>query len=108
MLSKVVQKHGRDWDRHLAYLLFAYCSTFSLLYGRDPKQPTATYLSHERIPYMVDIDDYRTQLTCGLSEDWKIAAEQVKTAQLQYYDQKSKQKEISVGDRVMIQGVEAS
>ena len=60
---------------------------------------------------MVDIDDYRTQLTCGLSESWKIAAEQVKTAQLQqkkYYDLKSKQKEISVGDRVTIQGVEAS
>ena len=114
MLSKVVQKHARDWDRHLAYLLFAYRSTlqsstkespFFLLYGRDPRQPTATCLSHERTPYMVDIDDYRTQLTCGLSECWKIAAEQVKTAQLhqkKYYDRKSKQKEISVGDRVMI------
>ena len=56
MLSKVVQKHARDWDRHLAYLLFAYRSTlqtftqespFYLLYGRDPRQPTATCLAQE-------------------------------------------------------------
>ena len=24
MLSKCVQKHGRDWDKQLLYLLFAY------------------------------------------------------------------------------------
>ena len=54
---------------------------------------------------MVDVDNYRTQLTCGLSECWKIAAEHVKSAQSRqkkYYDRKSKQKEVSVGDRVMI------
>ena len=95
MLSKVVQKHARDWDQHLAYLLFAYRATiqdstkespFFLLYGRDPRQPTATCLTQERTPYMVDVEDYRTQLTC------------VK----KYYDCGSKQKDISVGDRVMI------
>ena len=54
---------------------------------------------------MVDVEDYRTQLTCGLSESWKIAAEQIKSAQSRqkkYYDRGSKQKDISVGDRVMI------
>ena len=54
---------------------------------------------------MVDVDNYRTQLTCGLSECWKIAAEHVKSAQSRqkkYYDHKLKQKEVSVGDRVMI------
>ena len=75
MLSKVVQKHARDWNRHLAYLLFAYRSTlrsltkessFFLLYGRDPRRPTATCLSHKRTPYMVDIDDYRLSYSVDL------------------------------------------
>ena len=35
-----------------------------------------------RTPSMVDVDDYRIQLTCGLSECWEKAAEQVKMAQL--------------------------
>ena len=63
-------------------------------------QPTATCLTQERTLYMVDVDDHRTQLTCGLSECWKIAAEHVKSAQSRqkkYYDRKSKQKGISVG-----------
>ena len=56
MLSQVVQKHARDWDRHLAYLPFAHRSTlqtstqespFYLLYGRDPREPTATCLAQE-------------------------------------------------------------
>ena len=25
MLSLYVEKHGRDWDRYLLYLLYAYC-----------------------------------------------------------------------------------
>ena len=54
MLSKCVKKHGRDWDAHLPYLLFAYRvsvqestkeSPFFLLYGRDPRIPTETALS---------------------------------------------------------------
>ena len=42
MLSKCVEKHGRDWDEHLPYVLFAYRvsvhestreSPFYLMYG---------------------------------------------------------------------------
>ena len=54
---------------------------------------------------MVDVDNNCAQLTCGLSECWKIAAEHVKSVQSRqkkYYDRKSKQKEITVGDQVMI------
>ena len=44
MIAKTTEKHGRDWDRHLPYLLYAYRTTvqsstrespFFLLYGRD-------------------------------------------------------------------------
>ena len=72
-----------------------------MLYGQDPRQPTSTCLSQERTQYMVDIDDYRIHLTCGLSECWKIASENVKIAQSRqkkFYDRNAKQKSISVGD----------
>ena len=45
MLSKCVDCHGKDWDLHLPYVLYAYRVTaqestkespFFLLYGRDP------------------------------------------------------------------------
>ena len=50
MLSKLVNKNGRNWDKMLGGVLFAYRSTphqstgmspFYLLYGRDPKLPSA-------------------------------------------------------------------
>ena len=50
MLAKKVEQSGKDWDQHLPYILFAYRasmqesvkeSPFYLLYGRDPRLPTA-------------------------------------------------------------------
>ena len=63
MLSKYVQKCGRDWDECLLYVLFAYRvsvhdstkeSPFNLMYRRDAKWPTETSLSQPTIPYQVD------------------------------------------------------
>jgi len=48
LLRKLVNKEGRDWDRLLPYILFAYrevpqdttgLSPFELLYGRDVRGP---------------------------------------------------------------------
>ena len=67
MLSKCVEKHGRDWDDHLPYLLFAYRvavqestqeSPFFLLYGRDPRVLTETALTQPSTPYQVEFPDY--------------------------------------------------
>ena len=67
MLSKCVEKHGRDWDDHLPYLLFAYRvavqestqeSPFFLLYGRDPRVPTETALTQPSTSYQVEFPDY--------------------------------------------------
>ena len=83
MLSLWVEKHGRDWDHYLPYLLYAYRvsaqesvheSPFFLLYGRDPRQPTAKALSCPTTPYVVDTDDYKSELVHGLSDAWKAAA----------------------------------
>ena len=71
MLSMYVQKHGQDWDRYLSYVLYAYRvsaqestreSPFFLMFGRDPRQPTEEALSCPTNPYMVDLDDYKSEL----------------------------------------------
>ena len=45
MLAKTIDKGGRDWDKHIPHVLFAYRTTeqqstqelpFYLPYGRDP------------------------------------------------------------------------
>ena len=114
MIAKTTQSHGRDWDRHLPYLLYAYRSTvqsstrespFFLLYGRDPRLPLDTTLSQPSTPYMIDVDDYKTELVAGLSDAWKLAGEQVKLAQQRQksqYDRKSQELNLQPGDRVMV------
>lgn len=82
MLSKTAQANGKDWDRRLPYVLFAYRSSpqsstgespFHLLYGRDPQLPTDAALSAipDRSP--IDIDDYKAILISNLSEAWMLA-----------------------------------
>ena len=103
MLSKCVQRHGRDWDKQLPYLLFAYRvavqestqdSPYFLLYGRDARTPTETALSQPRTPYQVDFTDYKTELLASLSEAWALAhshIDQAQEKQKQQYDRKSKE-----------------
>ena len=114
MLSKCVQKHGRDWDKQLPYLLFAYRvavqestqdSPYFLLYGRDARTPTETALSQPRTPYQVDLSDYKTELLANLSEAWALAHSHIDRAQekqKQQYDRKSKEIRWKEGDRVMV------
>ena len=114
MLSKVVDRQGRDWDKHLPYVLFAYraCpqeftreSPFFLLYGRDPRLPTEEALTQPRTRYQVDLDDYKTELTDGLTTAWNLAQNQIRKSQQRqkkYYDRSAGRTKISVGDRVFL------
>ena len=114
MISKVAQSFGRDWDRHLPYLLFAYRasvhestkeSPFHLLYGRDPWLPSETTLNQPSSPYVVDSSDYRVELTSSLSSAWLLAREKIKIAQAsrkKQHDKRAKEHQFRVGDRVMI------
>ena len=61
-----MDKSGRDWDRHLPHVLFAYRvspqestqeSPSFLLYGRDAQFPTEAALTHPQTQYQVDLDD---------------------------------------------------
>ena len=114
MLAKTVDKSGRDWDRHLPHVLFAYRvspqestreSPFFLLYGRDAQLPTEAALTHPKTRYQVDLDDYKTELVGSLSQAWELARAQVKKAQQKqkkYYDLHAKETRIQQGDRVFV------
>ena len=114
MLSMYVQKHGQDWDRYLPCMLYAYRvsaqestreSPFFLMFGRDPRQPTEEALSYPTSPYLVDVDDYKSELVQGLSDAWKVAKEHIQSAQghqKKTYDRHAKPPRYKVGDRVMV------
>ena len=114
MIAKTTEKHGCDWDCHLPYLLYAYRTTvqsstgespFFLLYGRDSGLPSEEALSQPSTPYMVDVDDYKTELVTGMTDAWKLAGEHIKEAQQwqkRQYDRRSKELDLKIGDRVMV------
>ena len=66
MISKHAKKFGRDWDSYLPQSTGE--SPFYLLYGRDARLPTEAALSTPKSPYVVSIDDYKTELTTDLIE----------------------------------------
>ena len=81
MISKGCEK-SKDWDKQLPYLLFAYRvnvqdstkeSPSFLLYGRDPRIPSESALNCLATPYMVDLDNYKSELTSNLTDAWEIA-----------------------------------
>ena len=86
MLSKVVERSGKDWDLKLPYVLFAYWtsmqestkeSPFFLMHECDPRLPTATTLSWPIERSMVDLGEH---LATNLAEAWKVAQEAIQQA----------------------------
>ena len=54
---------------------------------------------------MVDLQDYRTELTTSLSDAWLAAKEHITRAQAkqkQQYNKHTKESPVKVGDRVMV------
>ena len=90
MIAKSSDKHATEWDKQLPLLLFAYRSVvqestkespFFLLYGRDPRLPTGTLLEQSRTTYLVDLDDYRTELVVNFKKARELALRSIKEAQ---------------------------
>ena len=73
-------------------------SPFFLLYGCDSRLLSEEALSQPLTPYMVDIDDYKTELVTGLTDEWNLAGEKAKYQ----YDRRSKELDFKIGDRVMV------
>ena len=103
-----------SWLWKLQHLLFTYRSKpyastnkspLYLIYGHEPRFPTATALSNSSSPYKVDLEDYRTELTTGLTKAWMTAQQQVRAVQAHQkhqYDKKPKEMHYQPGDRVMV------
>ena len=114
MIAKHSRKFGRDWDVYLPQLLFAYRTKphestgeapYYLLYGHDARLPTEAALSVPRSPYVTSVDDYKTELTVGLTEAWKQARLNIKKAQKRqklHYDKQAKIIDFQPGGRVMV------
>ena len=110
MLAKTVDQSGRDWDKRIPYVLYAYRtsvqkstkeSPFFLLYGRDARLPTEAALTQPRTCYQVDIDDFKTDLVCNLSEAWELARQNISQSQKkqkQHYDKGARLKDYHVGE----------
>ena len=115
MLAKTTERGGKDWDRHLPYVLFAYRasqkestleSLFFLLYGRDPRLPTEIALSPTNNWRMqLDLKEYGVDLVSRMSGAWESAKSCISKAQKRqkkYYDCKSRSPDFAAGDRVFL------
>ena len=56
-------------------------SPFCFFYGRDPRLPTESSLCVPSPSYVVDVEDYRSELVKKLSRAWTIAREKIQEAQ---------------------------
>ena len=80
-------------------------SPFFLVYGRDPRLPTATVLTPPKDPQVCDLDDYKSTLVKEMSAAWSRARECVERAQKRqkrFYDQSKRNSSFVVGDRVFV------
>lgn len=117
MLRKFVSKTGSDWDQWLPYLLFAYrevpqastgYSPFELLYGRQVRGP----LDILKEAWEGDIPKERTNIVSyvlNMREKMDTMAELVHTnmanaqkRQKAWYDQSSRKRTLSVGQKVLL------
>ena len=114
MLAKTAERGGRDWDRHLPYVLFAYRaspqssteeSPFFLLYGRDPRLPVEAMLSPSTARTPINLKEYGSELVNRMSGAWELARKSVEKAQKRQkvnYDKKSHSSDFVVGERVFL------
>ena len=90
MLAKTAQDSGRDWDRRLPYVLFAYraChqhstheSPFFLMYGGDLKLPMPAVLNPKKMRATMDLREYGAELHDRMSAVWDLAKRNISRAQ---------------------------
>ena len=114
MLAKIVTKGGRDWDELLGPVLLAYRATphassgmspFYLLYGRDPQLPSQLEFQVPVARYPVMETEYGQELARELKQARSVAKQNIdkkQKEQKKYYDQRSKEVELQIGDLVML------
>ena len=115
MLRKHVNKEGRDWDRLLSYVLFAYLevpqsttgfSLFKLLYGREVRGPldalkeeweAEKHSDKSVISHILAIGE-RMEMLEIIKDNMKEARQQQKT----WYDKTATERELKPGEEVLV------
>ena len=116
MLHKTADKEGKDWDRYIPYLLFAYreisqtstgFSPFELLFGCDVRGPLdviseswqAQEKSEESV--MSSVLSAREKLQ-DMAELLKNSMERAKDNQKRWYDKDARLRVFKPGDEVVL------
>ena len=116
MLRRTADEEGKDWDRLIPYLLFAYrevpqastgFSPFELLYGRQVRGPldilresweASTKSSESVVSYVLSIQERLDKLQ-------ELARENLASAQVTqktWYDRNARDRELQPGDQVLV------
>ena len=80
-------------------------SPFILLHGRDPTLPMLESLLCKCSPYMVDLNDHKTELMTGLNSAWAAAQEcnaVTQKRQKSSSDRTAQELKLEVGQRVLV------
>jgi len=116
LLRKLVNKEGRDWDRLLPYILFAYrevphdttgFSPFELLYGREVRGPLdvlkdvweANRKSDESVVSHILLVRERMEEMSEVVEENARAAQ---SRQKRWYDQTARERELEPNEEVLV------
>ncbi|KFM71645.1 Retrovirus-related Pol polyprotein from transposon 17.6, partial [Stegodyphus mimosarum] len=120
MLHHAINTQGRNWDKQLPYLLWAYreipnsttgVSPFLLMYGRVPVGPLAilksSWVDETVLPQGVgeSVTEYLISLRNRLQEAEKFAKENSEAKQQKYvhhHNLRSKEMEFEIGDEVVV------
>ena len=116
MLRKTVQDEGKDWDKMIPYLLFAYrevpqsstgFSPFELLYGRDVRGPLDILRETWEASSKSDetVVSYVLETQRRLKEMADIAGENMlesQEEQKRWYDRRARLREFERGDPVLV------
>lgn len=120
MLFHVIGEHGRQWDKFVPFLLWAYrevphdttgVSPFHMMYGREPVGPLAllkrTWLGEQEIPGAVaeKPSEYMRKLKRQLeiaAEAADVVATKKQRAYATQYNLRAKEKAFERGDQVLV------
>ena len=116
LLRKIIQGEGREWEKYLSYVLFAYrevpqestgFSPFELIFGRDVRGPL-DILKEQWSKAEEPVDDILTYVT-KVRERMETAREIViqnmkksQNKQKEWYDLKVRDMKLRIGDQVLV------
>ena len=116
MLRKLVNKEGKNWDRMLPYVLFAYrevpqssteFSPFELLYGREARGPLDVLREEWEASMKSDqsVLSHIMLVRERLEEMSELVRENLKEAQKRqkkWYDQNARERELEPDEEVLV------